>query len=67
MQSYFPAIGAPALTDCIAVYQRLGCWTPHVEITPRAFEAILDIFEYTGGIDRRYAWDQVCAPPPVEA
>ena len=65
VQSYFPAIDPRALTDCIAGYQRLGCWTPHVEITPQAFEAILDIFEYTGGIDQRYTWDEVCAPPPA--
>ncbi|MDJ0778947.1 MAG: hypothetical protein QNJ85_13855 [Gammaproteobacteria bacterium] len=65
VQSYFPAIDARALTHCIGVYQQLGCWTPQVEITPAAFDAILDIFEYTGGIDRRYGWDQVCAPPPV--
>ena len=65
VQSYFPAIDPRALTGCIAVYQQLGCWTPHVEITPQAFDAILDIFEYTGGIDQRYAWSQICAPPPV--
>ncbi len=65
VQSYFPAIDARALGACIGIYQQLGCWTPHVEITLQAFDAILDIFTYTGGIDRRYAWSQVCAPPPA--
>ena len=63
-KEYFPSIDQRALSDCIAGYQQLGCWTPHIEITPEALEVTLDVFQYTGGIDRRYAWDLVCAPPP---
>ncbi|USG61935.1 ABC transporter substrate-binding protein [Sneathiella marina] len=63
---YFPDIGQQALTDCIATYQELGCWTPHVEITKEAFEATLDIFEYNGTIDRRLPYDQVCSLPPSD-
>jgi hypothetical protein len=36
-----------------------------VEITPAAYEATLDIFEYNGIIMQRYAYDQVCAAPPA--
>ena len=64
-QSYFPQISPSALEQCIAAYQQLGCWTPHVEITASAFEATLDVFEYTGGIPERYSYDRVCAPPPA--
>ena len=64
VQSWFPAIDPRALRDCIAAYQQLGCWTPHVEITREAYAVILDIFEYTGGIGQRYAYEQVVAPPP---
>lgn len=64
-QSWFPQVSAQALQQCIASYQQLGCWTPHVEITPAALEVTLDVFEFTGGITERYAYDQVCAPPPV--
>ena len=67
LQSYFPDISGQSLESCIAAYQRLGCWTPHVEITPAAFEATLDIFEYTGGISERYPYEAVCASPPVAA
>lgn len=63
---YFPEINLQALTDCIAVYQKLGCWTPHVEITQAAYEATLDIFEYNGTIDRRVPYDQVCSLPPSD-
>lgn len=63
--SYFPKISQDVLADCIASYQKLGCWTRHVEITEAAYEATLDIFEYNGGIKQRYAYDQVCAKPPA--
>jgi len=64
-KSYFPKIGEAVLADCIGAYQKLGCWTPHVEITRAAFEKTLDIFEYNGQLKRRYAYDQVCAAPPA--
>jgi NitT/TauT family transport system substrate-binding protein len=63
-QSWFPGVSPQALSKCVASYQQLGCWTPHVEITRTAFEVTLDVFEYTGGIPERYAYEQVCASPP---
>jgi NitT/TauT family transport system substrate-binding protein len=63
-QSWFPDIAPSALEQCIASYQALGCWTPHVEITRPAFEITLDVFEHIGGIPERYAYEQVCATPP---
>lgn len=63
-RDWFPAVDAAALEDCIASYQQLGCWTPHIEITRPAYEVILDIFEYTGSIDQRYPYELVCASPP---
>ena len=62
--SYFPQIDLPVLERCIATYQQLGCWAPHIEITPEAFEATLDIYEYNGLIGQRFAYDRVCARPP---
>jgi NitT/TauT family transport system substrate-binding protein len=61
---YFPDIDEKVLADCIATYQRLGCWTPHVEITRAAYEKTLDIFEFNGLLKQRYRYDQVCASPP---
>jgi NitT/TauT family transport system substrate-binding protein len=62
--SYFPKIDEPVLARCIETYQRLGCWTPHVEITPAAFETTLDVFEHAGTLKERYRYDQICVPPP---
>ena len=62
---YFPKIGEQVLADCIATYQKLGCWAPHVEITRAAYEKTLDIFEYNGHLKQRYRYEQVCAAPPA--
>lgn len=62
---YFPEIDEAVLVDCIATYQRLGCWTPHVEITPAAYEAVLDVFDYNGMINERFDYDKICAAPPA--
>jgi NitT/TauT family transport system substrate-binding protein len=61
---YFPDIDEKVLADCIATYQKLGCWTPHVEITRAAYEKTLDVFEYNGALKQRYRYEQVCAEPP---
>lgn len=62
---YFPDIDEGVLAACIATYQQLGCWTPHVEITQAAYEKTLDIYEYNGLLKQRYRYDQVCALPPA--
>jgi NitT/TauT family transport system substrate-binding protein len=64
-KSYFPDIDEKVLADCIATYQRLGCWTPHVEITRAAYERTLDVFEYNGQLKQRYGYEQVCTLPPA--
>jgi NitT/TauT family transport system substrate-binding protein len=64
---YFPDIDEAVLADCIASYQKLGCWTPHADITQQAFEAILDIFEYNDMLGARYRYEQICSSPPANA
>ena len=64
---YFPDIDEKVLADCVATYQRLGCWTPHVEITRAAYERTLDVFEYNGQLRERYRYEQVCVLPPATA
>lgn len=61
---FFPKIDEKVLAECIATYQKLGCWTPHVEITRSAYEKTLDVFEYNGQLKQRYRYEQVCATPP---
>ncbi len=59
-QPYFPNIEAPVLENCIQIYQSLGCWTPHTNITREAYEATLNIFEYNDLISERFPYESVC-------
>jgi NitT/TauT family transport system substrate-binding protein len=65
--SFFPQIDRAVLTSTIAAYQRLGCWTPHVEITRPAFEVTLDVFLHSGLITRRHRYEDVVTAPPDAA
>jgi NitT/TauT family transport system substrate-binding protein len=61
---FFAGIDPAVLASTIAAYQRLGNWSPHVEITRPAFEATVDIFQHSGLITRRHAYEDVIAQPP---
>jgi NitT/TauT family transport system substrate-binding protein len=62
---FFPEIDRAVLTATIAYYQKLGCWTPHAEITRPAFEVTLDIFQHAGLITKRHRYEDVVVPPPA--
>ena len=64
--SFFPDTDREVLARTIAAYQKLGCWVPHVEITPAAYEITLDVFEHVGRLSRRYPYEAVCAAPPTD-
>jgi len=64
-KSFFPKIDEAVLADCIATYQKLGCWTPHVEITREAYEVAVDVFLHYGTITERYPYEAVVAQPPA--
>lgn len=63
-KSYFPNIDEDVLADCIATYQRLGCWTPRVEITKPAYDVYLEVFQSAGTITKNHLYEQVCMNPP---
>jgi NitT/TauT family transport system substrate-binding protein len=62
--SFFPEIDRAVLTSTLASYQKLGCWTPHVEITRPALEVALDVFQHAGLITKRHRYEDVVAPVP---
>ena len=66
-KEYFSNIEESVLADCVATYQKLGCWTPHVEITEEAYAVTQDVFEHFGTLKERYAYDLVCSKPPTSA
>jgi NitT/TauT family transport system substrate-binding protein len=61
---FSPEIERAVLTATLAYYQRLGCWTPHVEITRPAFEVALDVFQHSRLITKRHRYEDVVAAPP---
>ncbi len=63
-QALFPEVDVGVLTETIAAYQTLGCWSPHVEITCAAYEATLDVFQHAGRITQRHAYEGAIAQPP---
>jgi NitT/TauT family transport system substrate-binding protein len=62
---FFPSIDRDVLARTIAAYQKLGNWTPHVEITRTAWEAVNDIFLHAKLITRRHRYEDVIAQPPA--
>jgi NitT/TauT family transport system substrate-binding protein len=62
--SFFPDVDRAVLTATLAYYQRLGCWTPHVEITRPAVETALDVFQHAGLITRRHRYEDVVSAVP---
>lgn len=63
--SYFPDTDREVLEACISSYKALGCWTPHLEITPAALDVAMDVFEAWGTLTDRYPWGEICANPPA--
>jgi len=62
---FFADIHPKVLEATIAAYQKLGNWSPHVEITRPAYEATLDIFQHAGKIKTRPRYEDAIAPPPA--
>lgn len=63
--SFFPKIEPAVLQKTISAYQKLGCWTPHAEITKPAWEATNDIFLNAKLISKRHRYEDAIAPPPA--
>lgn len=64
VSAFLPEISRAVLEQTIASYQQLGTWSPEVEISKTAYENLLDVFQYSGLITERYAYDRaiVCLP-----
>ncbi len=62
---YFKDIDTAVLAATISTYQKMGNWSPHVEITRSAFNATVDIFMHAGLITKRHAYEDVIASPPA--
>ena len=64
--SFFPDTDREVLARTIAAYQKLGCWVPHVDISPAAYKVTLDVFEHAGRLSKRHPQQAVCALAPSD-
>jgi len=62
---FFPDVDEAVLATTVADYQRLGNWSPHLEITPAAFAVTVDVFRHAGVITADIAYDKAIVPPPA--
>jgi len=62
---YFLGVSPAALAAAIAAYKDLGNWPSDVAISRRDLDATQDLFVQAGHIKTRFAYDMVCAPPPI--
>ena len=61
---FFPGIDHDVLTQTIATYQTLGCWSPDPTISRTAYNNLLDVFLYNGLITQRHAYESCVISPP---
>ena len=55
------------LRETVAAYQALGCWTTRARISEASYARTLDVFEFSGLIRQRHAYELLVDPPPDEA
>lgn len=61
---HFPQIDRAVLTQTIASYQQLGCWSTNPEISEESYDTLLDVFAYNGLISRRHPFQAAIVSPP---
>ncbi len=65
ISDFFPNHSIEAIMSAVDSYQKLGTWNGDIAIELPLYEKALDVFEYSGLIDKRHPFDKVVVPPPV--
>lgn len=60
----FPQIELQVLTDTIATYQKLGCWSADPAISEESYNTLQDVFLYNQMISKRHPYDAAIICPP---
>jgi len=63
--TFFPDIDMAVLADTIKSYQQLGCWQGDPSISESVYEKTLDVFEFSGDIKSRFAYEDIVSLPPI--
>ena len=63
-ESFFPGIAVESTASAVAYYQRLGTWDGDIAIPRDLYESALDVFEHSGMVGSRHAYEEVVVVPP---
>ncbi len=63
-EPFFPGIAVEATASAVAYYQQLGTWNGDIAIPRVLYESALDVFEHSGMVGSRHAYDKVVVVPP---
>jgi len=58
--SFFPNVDKALLAAVIDQYKKIGMWDGGIEIPRDLYEQSLNVFEFTGGIQTRHAYETTC-------
>ncbi len=62
---FFPGVPCSVLAHTIAAYQKLGCWSGDVAISPQSYENLLEVFLSSGLITQRHPYNSSVMQPPA--
>ena len=63
-EPFFPGIAVEATAAAVGYYQQLGTWDGDITIPRELYESALDVFEHSGMVGKRHAYEEVVVPPP---
>ena len=63
-EPFFPGIAVEATASAVAYYQQLRTWGGDITIPLDLYESALDVFEHSGMVNARYAYEDVVVSPP---
>jgi len=61
---FFTQINEQVLCNTIRAYQQLGCWQESIAIEPQSYDNLLEVFLFSGLLQRKYAYETAIVPPP---
>lgn len=62
---FFPEIHPEVLIQTVDRYKTMGCWRSSAEISPAAYDKLVEIFTFNGLISKSYSYDTLIAPLPA--
>ncbi len=61
---FFPGMAVEATAAAVGYYQKLGNWDGDISIPTDLYESALDVFEHSGMVGSRHAYEDVVVAPP---